>query len=57
MFKTGDKVRHINAPDLNLRVVRVQKDWFGDQILVVRDLDDGATFKVQAYEVQKVRQR
>ena len=55
-FKEGDRVRHNLSPDMPLEVVRVDKDWMGDTVLVVRDRSTGhSTFKVEGWQVTKER--
>jgi hypothetical protein len=55
-FSEGMQVRHKQAPDLRLKVVRSDIDSQGEPVLVVRD-PDGATFKVQGREVEPVGKR
>lgn len=45
-LKEGNRVRHWAEPDMSLRVIRVDRDWFGATVVTVRDLEDGATFRV-----------
>lgn len=51
----GDRVRHQAEPGLRLRVIRVEKDWFGYSVVTVRDEDDDATFRVNAEDLTVVK--
>lgn len=52
-YTSGMWVRHVAEPDLPLRVVRVDVDSLGNEVLLVHSHELGGTFKVADHQVER----